>query len=91
VIYLSDIYKCGSCGESVTISEEHIELIKKIVWFVIWDTNIDESKKAIFIDKTESEIAMKRKIISEQEIISVMLNKIFVCCQNPDWKIQYEL
>lgn len=83
-------FKCESCGKIVSVNREHIKIITTGIEFILETSDIRDSDKIAYISEHESGSNFGRVILLDTDIISSILNQIFICCADRNWELLWE-
>lgn len=79
-------FKCISCGKTLSVNREYIEMISMGIESIIENSEIIRSDKVVSISEDESGSNFGKVILKSTDIISSILNNIFICCPYGNWK-----
>lgn len=80
-------FKCEQCGKTVSVNREHIEIINMGIVFILKTSDIRDSDKIAYLSRYESGSDNGRVILPDTDVISSILNNIFICCSNRNWTL----
>lgn len=78
-------FKCESCGKTVSVNREHIKVINTGIEFILDTSDIRDSDKIAYLSEHEAGSNFGRVILPDTDIISSILNQIFICCAGRTW------
>ncbi|MDD3813267.1 MAG: hypothetical protein PHZ02_01365 [Desulfocapsaceae bacterium] len=82
----SKIFRCGTCGTTVSVSEEAIKMITTGIEFILKTPDINDRHKIAYLSDHEVGTNFGRVILPETEIIEVILNQILICGADRNWE-----
>ena len=82
-------FKCESCGKIVNVNRKDIKLIIIGIESILKTPDIRDNDKVAYISDSEAGSHFGRVILPDTEIISSILNQIFICCPDRDWIYNY--
>ena len=80
-------FKCKSCGKTVSVNREHIEIINMGIEFILKTSDIRDFDKIAYLSRYESGTDNGRVILPDTDNVSSILNNIFICCKDRNWTI----